>query len=111
MIISINPNWRLRSDSVQWILDHRVESNSGAGRPKTTWKMAGFSRHLNSIILELARQETRLIKNDKDKEFPADTLGLLVEALDRIEADCRRAVREAIAMARTSAHAPEVKMK
>lgn len=106
MIININPNWRLRSDSVQWILDHRVESNRGTGKTKTTWKMAGFSRHLNSVIMDLARQEIRLIRNDK--EYPAEALGLLAETLERIEADCHRAVREAIAMARTSADAPKV---
>ena len=108
MIISINANWRLRSDSVQWILDHRVVSNKGTRKAKTVWKVAGFSRHLNSIILELARQEIRLIRNDK--VYPAETLGLIVETLDRVEADCHRAVREAIDRARTSTDAPEVKM-
>ena len=108
MIININPDWRLRSDSVQWILDHRVVSNSGKRKAKAVWKLAGFSRHLNSVILELSRQEIRLIRNDK--EYPAEALGLLAETLDRIEADCHRAVREAIANARTSTDAPEVKM-
>ena len=44
-------------------------------------------------------QEIRLIRNDK--EYPADALALLVETLDRVEADCRRAVTEAIDRART----------
>lgn len=105
MIISINKDWRLRSDSVQWILDHRVVSNLGTRKAKAAWKVAGFSRHLNSIILELARQEIRLIRNDK--VYPAETLGLIIETLDRIEADCHRAVREAIAEAKTSPDTPE----
>lgn len=108
MIISINPNWRLRSDGVQWILDHRVESNKGTRKAKTVWKIAGFSRHLNCIIMQLARQEIRLIRNDR--EYPADALGLIVETLDRIEADCHRAVRQAIGNTRTSNDAPEVKV-
>ena len=108
MIISINRDWRLRSDSVQWILDHRVVSNSGTRKAKTAWKVAGFSRHLNSIIVELARQEIRLIRNDK--EYPAEALGLLAETLDRIETDCRRVIREAIDRARTSADAPELRV-
>lgn len=108
MIISINKDWRLRSDSVQWILDHRVESNKGTRKAKTVWKLAGFSRHLNCIILELARQEIRLIKDEN--EYPADTLALLIETLDRIEVDCHQAIREAINGARTSTDAPEVKM-
>ena len=108
VIISINPDWRLRSDGVNWILDHRVQSRKGTGKPKTTWKVAGFSHYLNSIILELARQEIRLIRDDK--VYPAETLGLIVETLDRIEADCHRAVREAMDRSRTSADVPEVKM-
>ena len=107
MIININKDWRLRSDSVQWILDHRVESNKGTGKARPEWKLAGFSHHLNSVILELARQEIRLIRNDK--EYPAEALGLLAETLDRIEADCHRAVREAIDRARTSADAPRLR--
>lgn len=106
MIISINNDWRLRSDETQWILDHRVESHKGTGRARTEWKVSGFSRHLSSIILELARQEIRLIKG----EYPADALALIVETLDRIEADCHRAVREGIAKARTSPVTPEVRM-
>ena len=106
MIISINPDWRLRSDGVNWILDRRIQSRKGTGKPKTVWKVAGFSRHLNSIILELARQDIRLIRG----EYPADALALIVETLDRIEADCHRAVRQAIANARTSTDAPEVKV-
>lgn len=106
MIISINKDWRLRSDEVQWILDRRVQSRKGTGKPKTVWKVAGFFRHLNCIIMELARQEIRLIKG----EYPADALALIVETLDRIEADCHLAVRQAIANARTSNDAPEVKV-
>lgn len=108
MIISINPDWRLRSNEVQWILDHRVQTNKGTGKARTEWKLAGFSRHLNSIVLELARQEIRLIRNDE--VYPADALALLVETLERIEADCHRAFREAIDRARTSTDAPEVKV-
>ena len=108
MIININPDWRLRSDSVQWILDHRVVSNKGTGKARTEWKLAGFSRHLNSIVLELARQEIRLIRNDE--EYPAEALALLVETLERVEADCRKAVREAVAKAKTNPDAPELRV-
>jgi len=56
--------------------------------------------------MELARQDIRLIRG----EYPADALALLVETLDRIEADCHRAVREAMTEAKTSSDAPEVKV-
>ena len=108
VIISINSDWRLRSDEVQWILDRRVQTNKGTGKARTEWKLAGFSRHLNCIIMEFARLEIRLIKDEN--EYPADALALIVETLDRIEADCHRAVREAMTEAKTSSDAPEVKV-
>ena len=106
MIVNINQDWRLRSDEVQWILDRRVQSNKGTGKAKTVWKVAGFSRHLNCIIMELARQDIRLIRG----QYPADALALIVETLDRIETDCHRAVRDVIVKAKTSNDAPEVKV-
>ena len=97
MIVNINQDWRLRSDAFQWFLDHRVKSK---------WRVAGRSLFLDEIMMEMARREIRLMR----EEYPADALAFIAETLDQIREDCRKAVREAITKARTSGEAPEVKV-
>ena len=45
----------------------------------------------------------------RDSVDPEAALGLIVETLDRIEADCHLAVREGIARAGTSTDAPRLR--
>ncbi len=106
MIVNINQDWRLRSDELQWILDRRVQPKEDMAETEPTWRVAGYFRFIDEAIMELARQDIRLMRG----EYPADALALIVETLDQIREDCRKAVREAITRAKTNPDAPELRV-
>ncbi len=89
MIITINEDWRVASDPLQWILQRRTQS----GR----WTNAGYFGDLERAVLQAARRQVRLLRGT----FPSEALLPLQQALAAVHAD----IRAALATFRTEAAA------
>lgn len=87
MIISINPDWRIASDPLQWIVQKRRTVN---GRDK--WDRLAFFRDLERAVLWLVRRRVRLIEG----EYGAEALIPLHQALDSIREDVQAALKTII---------------
>lgn len=86
MIIQINRDWRLASDSLQWILQKR---NPNATAEKNRWRAVGFFGRLDGALVELCRRRIRCLPGT----YPgSEALRPLSDALLRIEQDIRAAL-------------------
>jgi hypothetical protein len=81
MIIQINNDWRLDSDSLQFILQHRHEAKNADADAR--WRNIGYFASLDSAICELARRRIRILPG----VYGPDALPLLSCAIDEIKAD------------------------
>lgn len=95
MIININPDWRIASDPLQWIVQKRRKVN---GSDK--WDSLTFFRDLERAVLWLARRRVLLM----DGDYGPKALVPLGQALDRLESE----IREALRTIRTEADACEI---
>ncbi len=80
MIITINKDWRVASDPLQWILQRRTRS----GR----WTNVGYFGGLERAVLQAARRRVRLLRGT----FPSEALLPLQQALAAVQADTRAAL-------------------
>ncbi len=93
MIITINPDWRLASDPLQWVLQKRYQSK-GEERQRSI----AFFGDIDRAIVELSRRRILVLPG----AYPAaDALGPLSAALRSIRDD----IRAALATFRTEAAA------
>jgi hypothetical protein len=81
MIIRINNDWRIDSDSLQFILQHRREAKKA--NAEVRWHNVGYFATLDSAICELARRRIRLLPG----VYGPDALPKLCRAFDEIKAD------------------------
>ena len=58
MIITINPDWRLSSDPLQWILQKR-SPNATANRNR--WRPIGYFGRLDDAVVACSRRRIRIL--------------------------------------------------
>ncbi len=59
MFIHINADWRGRSDSLQWILEHRSEPDQALAAGSKEWRSTGFFKTESSALREAAQLHVR----------------------------------------------------
>ena len=79
MIITINEDWRVASDPLQWILQRRT--------PSGRWTNVGYFGDLERAVLQAARRQVRLLRG-----LPSEALLPLQQALAAVHADIRAAL-------------------
>ncbi len=92
MIITINEDWRLASDPLQWAIQHR----SGSGRAER-WNGVAYFRYFDHALVELARRRIGI----QEGSYRAEALAPLSDALRSVRDD----IRAALATFRTEAAA------
>ena len=75
MIITINPDWRLASDPLQWILQKRK-----LVKGEERWRSLAFFGDLDRAICELARRRIRILPG----VYGPEALKPLVTSLDQL---------------------------
>ncbi len=83
MIITINEDWRLASDPLQWAIQHR----SGSGRAER-WNGVAYFRYFDYALVELARRRIGILEGS----YRAEALTPLHRALQVISNDIRAAL-------------------
>ena len=83
MIITINENWRLSSDPLQWVLQKRYQSKG-----EDQWAAKAFFGNLDRAIVECVRRRIRILPG----VYRPEALKPLSDALIRIERDTRAAL-------------------
>ena len=83
MIVTINPNWRLASDSLQWILQKHYRSKG-----EERWRALAFFGDLDRAIVELTRRRILIL----DGTYHLEALKPLSDALRRLRDDIRAAL-------------------
>ena len=78
MIICINPDWRIESDPLQWIVQKR-RFVRGAER----WTNVSYHTALDTAVIRLAQTQIHLIRG----EYPPEALPMLCQALDNLKSD------------------------
>lgn len=82
MIVKVNKNYRIRSDSKQWITERRVKV-----KDKTIWRGLGYYINFASAISGLSEYRIRKI-DDKL------TVNQILEALKHIRQDAEKVCME-----------------
>ncbi len=83
MIITINPDWRLASDPLQWTIQHR----SGSGESER-WNGVAYFRDIDRALLELVRRQIGVLAGT----YGAEALKPLCGALQGIREEAMAAV-------------------
>lgn len=86
MIININPQWRIRSEPHNWILERMPERKEGHDRKKDVWKPVSYHGTVDSAVVACAKRRIEVLPG----EYGAEALTPLCTALDAIVAECRR---------------------
>lgn len=86
MIITINDDWRLSSDPLQWILQKR---NPGATEEKHVWRSLGFFGDLDNAVAACGRRRIRILPGF----YGPEALTPLCAALDTIPGGLRHGGR------------------
>ncbi len=84
MIITINPDWRLASDPLQWILQRRKPRR---GEPDE-WRALEFHKSLDGAVLALVRRRIRCMGGT----YGPEVLKPLSDALRSVRDDIRAAL-------------------
>lgn len=80
MKIYFNKDWRICSDTLQWIVQKR---RTVKGKDK--WDSLSYHNILDTAVYDLAENQIRYIEGD----YPQDAVEILWTALDRIQKDIR----------------------
>ncbi len=72
MIVEVNPDWRIRSDSYNWIIEKRR-----TGGAKERWNAVGYFGDLDEAVLGLVQRRIRVIEGT----YHAEALSPLCRAL------------------------------
>ena len=83
MIIRINQDWRIASDSLQWIAQKRRTV-----KEQEKWDSVCFHHSLDAAVVDLARRRVRMLPGS----YGPEALRLLCQALDRLEAEVSAAL-------------------
>ncbi len=83
MIITINPDWRLASDPLQWILQKHYRSKG-----EERWRALAFFGDLDLACVELSRRRIRILEG----VYGPEALKLLSDALRNIRDDIHAAL-------------------
>jgi len=83
VIVRINPDWRIESDPLQWIIQKR-RTVKGAER----WSNVSYHRTLDSAVVQLAQRRVRMIGG----EYPPEALPTLCHALDSLRDEISQAL-------------------
>ncbi len=86
MIIHLNADWRIASDPLQWILQHRRETEKG--REQDVWINVGYFHTLDEATIQAATRQVRLMPGT----YGPDALEPLCTALDRLREEVRTAL-------------------
>ena len=83
--LTINADWRLESDELQWILKRRVEPRKEDGRAWRTkqWRVERYYRTVDEALMALPRKMPLQLTGDYDKKG----LEPLLDTLDAMRAD------------------------
>ena len=100
MIINLNENWRIRSDSLQWILEHKSKESKVKGKftgePGKTWRSIGFHQDIWQALFNAVEHEVKQIEG----EYPAQAQEHLLGALHDIQTMCEEGSKKFICLAR-----------
>ena len=83
MIIQINPDWRLASDPLQWVLQKSYQSKG-----EERWRALAFFGDLDRAIVELSRRRILIL----DGTYHPEALKPLSDALRSLRDDIRAAL-------------------
>ena len=79
MIITVNDDWRLASDPLQWTIQHR----SGHSGESERWNGAAYFRDIDRALLELVRRQVGVLAG----AYGAEALKPLCDALQGMRED------------------------
>ena len=93
MHIHVNDDWRIRTDPHQFVLEHKTKPKMASGKmqPGGKWAPEGYFSHLHEIWPWLLRKEILAI--EIEGELPFAALTALHDAIGRIEADIKAAMK------------------
>lgn len=83
MIIRINPDWRIASDPLQWIVQKRRTVNG-----QDRWEGVSYHAGLDNAVLRLAQKRIWLM----DGDYGPDALPALCHALDSLQSEIITAI-------------------
>lgn len=80
MIITLNPDWRIRSDPLQWIVEHRHVRKPGAGAGEyEEWVVWGHFNTLAGAVNSAVGVRVRSLEGDYPHTALEPLLGFLSE--------------------------------
>ena len=87
MIIQINPDWRISSDSHQWILQRLkgTRKDRKTGKPVPNWKSEGYFVSLSTLLQRLIDMRVWRIEGT----YPPEALEHVCNALRDMKAEVR----------------------
>ncbi len=85
MIIQINPDWRIRSDPYNWIIEARRKGGS-----KERWNAVGYYGDLNRAVLGLVQRRIRVMEGT----YHAEALAPLCRALAGLDGEISQALAD-----------------
>jgi hypothetical protein len=87
MIIEINPDWRIRSDPYNWIIETRRK-----GGARERWNAVGYYGNLDRAVLGLVQRQIRVMAGT----YHAEALAPLCRALPGLEGEISRALANVV---------------
>ena len=91
MIVNVAHDWRIETDGPNWTVQHRRVVAKGKNKGAVKWDNAAYCKSLDSAIVWCGRRRIMELPG----EYNSDALSALVEALDGIRDDCRKAMEAA----------------
>jgi hypothetical protein len=88
MIIHLNPEWRIKSDPQQWIVQQGRTANC-----KQKWDSLSFHHSLDGAVLWVAQRRVRLLEG----VYGPDALPHLCQTLDSLKSEILSAINKAAA--------------
>lgn len=91
MIINLNPDWRIRSEPRNWILEQRHDrKRKDTGEEYEQWAVIGYWGTLDGALSACMERRLKFI----DGEYPPEAMTALYTALDGMRADIRMALKQ-----------------
>ncbi len=87
VIIRINPDWRIRSDPYNWIIETRRKGGAGE-----RWNAVGYYGDLDRAVLGLVQRRIRVMAGT----YHAEALALLCRALAGLEGEISQALADVV---------------
>jgi len=85
VIIEINPDWRIRSDPYNWIIENRRKGGAGE-----RWNAAGYYGDLDRAVLGLVQRRIRVMEG----HVHAEALAPLCRALAGLDGEISQALAD-----------------